>query len=96
MAATATSRPGRFATIVARIRAEYQEMPGLALTREQAQRLWHLDAATCGEALEHLVASNVLKQTRRGRFVRVEQPTHGRPRAAQAAGSPRSSDRSPS
>jgi hypothetical protein len=30
-----------------RIRAEYQEMPGLTLKKEQMQKLWGLDASVC-------------------------------------------------
>jgi hypothetical protein len=34
-------------SLVARIRGEYREMPGLRLTFAQACRLWQLDAPTC-------------------------------------------------
>ena len=43
-----------------RIRAEYLEMPGLRLTREQAQRLWGLDADTCLQFLELLTSERFL------------------------------------
>jgi hypothetical protein len=33
------------------IRGEFQEVPGLHLTRPQVQRLWDLDAATCDALL---------------------------------------------
>ena len=33
------------------VRAEYLEVPGLTLTRDQAQRLWGLDRAVKGNAL---------------------------------------------
>ena len=45
------------------IRAEYEEMPGLSLTKPQAQRLWGLDAATCGTVLDALVSAHVLRCT---------------------------------
>ena len=34
------------AAIVTRIRGEFNEMPGLCLTFQQAQRLWALDGTT--------------------------------------------------
>src|SRR5262245_7291557 len=34
-------------SLLRRIEGEYLEMPGLQLTREQAQRLWVLDCDTC-------------------------------------------------
>lgn len=55
---------------VAVICAEYREMPGLALTLAQAQRLWNLDAATCESVLEQLTRSGVLRRTRDGRYRR--------------------------
>ena len=35
------------ARLIERVLGEYREMPGLALTIEQARRLWGCDAATC-------------------------------------------------
>ena len=46
-----------------RIRSEYVEMPGLRLTRQQAQRLWGLDENTCSTALELLVEAKFLWRT---------------------------------
>ena len=43
-----------------RIRAEFNEMPGLRLTFHQAQRLWGLDEKTCLNALAELVGSGFL------------------------------------
>ena len=48
---------------VRRIEAEYKEMPGLQLTRQQMQRLWCLDAATCALLIAALVGSGVLCET---------------------------------
>jgi Fic family protein len=53
-----------------RIVAEYLEMPGLALTVAQAQRLWGCDRATCRQVTDMLVAKGVLRWTREGRLVR--------------------------
>lgn len=46
-----------------RICGEYIEMPGLCLTRKQAQRLWGLDEATCWKALDLLVEARFLNHT---------------------------------
>ncbi len=56
--------------LIARIKAEYQEMPGLSLTRTQAQRLWHLDETTCHTVLARLVASGFLRLTVKGIYTR--------------------------
>jgi hypothetical protein len=55
--------------LLARIRGEYREMPGLRLTLAQACRLWQLDAPTCEAVLGHLVDDRFLFRTRDGAFV---------------------------
>lgn len=50
--------------VLRRICGEFLEMPGLRLTRRQAQRLWGLDEETCAQALEYLVETRFL--ARRG------------------------------
>jgi hypothetical protein len=47
-------------TLHARIRAEYQEMPGLRLTTAQAARLFNLDPNHCRQTLESLVSAGTL------------------------------------
>jgi hypothetical protein len=54
-----------------RIRREYLEMPGLILSRAQAQRLWNLDATTCRAALVTLTEQGFLKRTLAGTYVRA-------------------------
>lgn len=54
------------------VRAEYEEMPGLRLTRAQAQRLWGLDAPVCDAVLGMLVDAKFLGQTRDGVYFRKE------------------------
>ena len=49
-----------------RIRAEYDEMPGLNLTLSQAARFWDLDPKVCRNALESLVREGALKHGRGG------------------------------
>jgi len=67
-----TPREGRAvdARLVSRILGEYREMPGLALTLDQAQRLWGYDAATCGSVIDLLVAHGVLRWSVNRRLVR--------------------------
>lgn len=56
--------------LVRRAKAEYEEMPGLCLTREQARRLWGLDSDSCDRVLALLVASGYLKVSNR-RYARA-------------------------
>jgi hypothetical protein len=51
------------------IQTEYLEMPGLSLTRAQAQRLWGLDEPMCQDLLDALVAARFLRQTPRRTYV---------------------------
>lgn len=46
--------------VVARVRAEYQEMPGLTLTVPQAARLFNLEREACERVLNHLVSGGIL------------------------------------
>jgi hypothetical protein len=43
-----------------RIRAEYNEMPGMRLTLAQAARLFNLERARCEDILSMLVSSGTL------------------------------------
>jgi hypothetical protein len=52
------------------VRGEFQEMPGLTLTKPQVQRLWGLDEVTCDELLDVLVATRFLRRTPRGQYTR--------------------------
>ena len=45
-----------------RIRREFQEHPGIALTLPQAQRLWSLDERDGTEAFEALTAEGFLRR----------------------------------
>jgi hypothetical protein len=44
-------------------------MPGLRLTRQQARRLWALDADTCDALLSTLEGSGFLRRTRDGEYM---------------------------
>ena len=54
------------------LRAEYLEMPGLALSKPQARRLWGLDAKTCDVLLEQMVSGKFLRKTPADLYVRAD------------------------
>jgi hypothetical protein len=56
----------RVRDLVARIRSEYAEMPGLCLTQTQAERLWGLDSLMCEHVLAALIQAGYLRPTPRG------------------------------
>jgi len=56
-----------------RIRGEYLEMPGLRLTRPQAQRLWGLDEQTCVKLLDRLVDLKFLVRGADGNYMRLTE-----------------------
>jgi hypothetical protein len=53
------------------IQAEYLEVPGLHLTRQQAEGLWGLDTLTSEALLDALVDARFLRRTRDGRYTRI-------------------------
>jgi len=55
-----------------RVRAEFLEMPGLRLTREQARRLWAVDEALCDAILATLVETRFLVHSGHVAFRRAE------------------------
>jgi hypothetical protein len=57
-------------TVLARIQAEYQEMPGLTLTSPQAKRLWNLSAVDCDRLLSRLVKTGFLRIDAAGSYRR--------------------------
>ena len=59
---TSAYRLDRVTDLTALIRAEYSEMPGLALTVQQAARLWTAEPVACTQALEALVKSGCLRR----------------------------------
>jgi hypothetical protein len=56
-----------------RIRGEFLEMPGLRLTRQQAQRLYGLEAALCQRALDRLVELEFLCVKSNGTYGRLSE-----------------------
>lgn len=56
-----------------RVRAEFEEMPGMTLTVQQASRLFGLEEALCQAIVERLVKASYLRWTQTGTFTRVVQ-----------------------
>lgn len=65
------------AGLLARIRGEFREMPGLSLTIEQACRLWSCEAVTCRHAIDMLVAAGQLQWSCHGRVIRARSSEDG-------------------
>ena len=63
---SAAAPVARVTDLDALIRSEYNEMPGLCLTRAQVQRLWLLEPAACDVVLRTLVDAGFLRLTSRG------------------------------
>ena len=59
-----------FDTLLDIIRAEFREMPGMCLTRDQFRRLWHLDEELCDALTHRLLHDGYLGQDRLRRFRR--------------------------
>jgi hypothetical protein len=60
----------RVIDLVDLIRSEYDEMPGLCLTRAQVQRLWLLEPGACDNVLRAMVDAGYLRLTPNG-YVRT-------------------------
>ena len=64
------SGPGQdFVRLLEIVRGEFLEMPGLRLTKKQAQRLWAIDRDTCEALLGALESSRFLRRTRDGEYM---------------------------
>jgi len=61
--------PAGFDQLAQRVRAEYLEMPGLNLTRDQARCLWAVDGPLCDRLLAHLVEIGFLERTSHATYV---------------------------
>jgi hypothetical protein len=59
-----------------RIQSEFSEMPGLHLTKGQAQRLWSLDSQLCDALLDALVSAHVLEKTTHDAYVLAGSTRH--------------------
>jgi hypothetical protein len=63
---------GTFCEWVRLIRSEYAEMPGLHLSKRQAQRLWNLDAGSTDVIFGALEASNFLRRMPNDVYIRAD------------------------
>jgi hypothetical protein len=87
------SAPGIDDVLLQRVCGEFLEMPGLCLTRPQAQRLWALDEETCRLVLDFLVEARFLCRLGHDAYARPSAgvterprlPSGGRPAMAQRA-----------
>ncbi len=61
---------GRASSLVRRIEAEFAEMPGLALSQEQARRLFAIDAWLCQRVFDALEQDGFLVRNARGQYRR--------------------------
>jgi hypothetical protein len=59
-------------TLLARVRSEFLEMPGLRLAPRQAARLWAVDPALSARVLDALVRSGFLRKTADGAYLRLD------------------------
>ncbi len=57
--------------VTERIRAEFDEMPGMVLTVRQASRFFGLDEAMTQSVIDRLVTAAYLRRTRDGSLVRA-------------------------
>jgi hypothetical protein len=63
--------------LVRRIRAEFDDMPGLSLTLDQATRLLGVDRPTCARILTTLTREDVLRRTSQNLYVRADRFARG-------------------
>ena len=54
------------------IQAEFSEMPGLHLSKRQAQRLWNLDARAAEAIFDTLEACHFLKRMANDTYIRAD------------------------
>ena len=54
------------------IRSEYAEMPGLHLSKRQAERLWGLDSECAQALLDTLESARYLKRTGKDVYMRAD------------------------
>ena len=57
--------------VTKRVRAEFEEMPGMTLTMRQASRLFGIERETCKAVVDRLVRTRYLKWTASGSLTRV-------------------------
>lgn len=75
--AARSRRDAHHDAMLRRIRGEYREMPGHALSLHQAERMWNLPHHECERLLRELVDAGFLSRTARGMFVRADAGRFG-------------------
>jgi hypothetical protein len=80
----AINSPAFDEALLQRVYGEFLEMPGLRLTRPQAQRLLGLDESTCAQLLEWLVDAKFLCRPDDRTYMRLTDGYTARPRMAKA------------
>jgi hypothetical protein len=58
----------KLSALTLRVRAEYEETPGLRLTVAQAARFWCLDERKCEQVLDQLKAAGFLRRCPDGSY----------------------------
>jgi len=64
--------PEKFCDWIQLIQSEFAEMPGLHLSKRQAQRLWNLDATSTEAIFRTLEASHFLRRMADDVYVRAD------------------------
>jgi hypothetical protein len=59
-------------SLIRRIRAEYDALPGLKLTPAQACHLWGVTEEICGSAMDALSQEGLLRRTATGAYVALQ------------------------
>lgn len=59
--------------VLQRVRAEFEEMPGMTLTVRQASRLFGLEHETCRAVIDRLVGAAYLRCTAGGLIMRGDR-----------------------
>ena len=57
--------------VAERVRAEFEEMPGMTLTMPQASRLFGIEHEVCRTIVERLVTTSYLRWTQTGAVTRA-------------------------
>lgn len=59
--------------VTRRVRAEFEEMPGLVLTEHQAAKLFGIEQKVCRHVIDNLIDESYLRKTRSGTITRSDR-----------------------
>ena len=59
--------------VTRRVRAEFEEMPGLVLTENQAAKLFGIEQKVCRDVIDSLIDESYLRKTRSGTITRSDR-----------------------